>query len=153
MRQLFCWAVLTPVFVMTLGCASEHDLTWYRDFYYQHCEDMAWNYREGHYERVSLYHMEKYFEDRVGKMTVAELKDLMGVPRVVPPTDGYYRDALASLYGQEIEDNEDWKGGNKHDLVLHYGEGGPPHSIPDESLNLFFAAKNGVIVSVWMLAP
>ncbi|MCE5325978.1 MAG: hypothetical protein LLG01_06145 [Planctomycetaceae bacterium] len=57
------------------------------------------------------------------------------------------------LYGWNILEEDDWKGHDKHDVVLHYGEKGPPHSSPDESFNLFFAAKNGVIVSVWLLAP
>ena len=145
--------VLGAVVAGSFGCRTADDLTWYRDFYNRHCEDMAWNYRHGDYGRADLQDMEVYFRSRMGKMTVAELKETLGEPRVVPPEDSYYRNALAPLYGWEIVDNADWKGGTKHDLVLHYGEDGPPHWISDESSNLFFVAKNGVVVSMWCLFP
>ncbi|MCE5325977.1 MAG: hypothetical protein LLG01_06140 [Planctomycetaceae bacterium] len=85
MRHPICRAILILGTAAMLGCAQNEDLLWYRNFYNQHCEEMAWNYREGHYEHVSLYDMETYFEDRVGRMTVTQLEDLMGPPRVVPP--------------------------------------------------------------------
>ncbi len=113
---------------------------------------MAENYRSRRYEWVPLVDMERYFQDRVGKMTVADLKRLLGEPRIVTREDSYYPNALMSLYGLETVEDPNWDGGDKHDMVLHYGENGPPHGIPDESFNLFFVVKNGIVVSVWVLA-
>ena len=110
------------------------------------CETMADHYRCGRYDQSSFPDMESYFRRRIGKMTISELKGLLGEPRVVSPKDDYYTYALAGLYydssGQPEEVPHD-----KHDQVLHYGENGPPeHSIPDESFSIFFVMKDGVVI-------
>ena len=144
--------VLLAIVAGSCGCGPTDDLSWYRDFYNRHCEQIAENYRSRRYQWVSLPDMEHYFQVRVGKMTVADLKRLLGEPRIVTPEDSYYTDALMGLYGLETVEDPNWHGGDKHDMVLHYGEEGPPHWIPDESSNLFFVVKNGIVVSVWVLA-
>ncbi len=118
------------------------------------CELMAENYRLGRYNKVNLEAMIYYFERRIGKMTSADLKRLLGPPRVVTPKDGYYDYALAAVYGLDgFGDAESYRD-DKHDQVLHYGENGPPeHWNGDESSNLFFILKNDVVIAVRGLFP
>jgi len=119
---------------------------------------MAADYRMGRYKRVNFYDMIDYFERRIGKMTCADLKRLLGEPRVVTPKDCYYGNALADVYPDVYGPDAPWdpepRADDKHDQVLHYGENGPPeHWIADESLNLFFVIKNDVVISMWGLFP
>ena len=101
--------------------------------------------------------MRGYFEKRVGTMTAAELRALLGEPRVVVAKDCYYGQALSCIYGLDALDVEDRDADDKydkHDQVLHYGESGPPdHWIADESLNLFFVMKDDVVIGMWCLFP
>lgn len=136
--------------VGSIGCGPSDEFLYYRYQYETRCENMARNYRDGNYRWVDFNHMGGYFKYRVGKMTAAELRGLLGEPRVVTPKDCYYGDALWCVYGDVVLDEDNWDGYDKHDQVLHYGEGGPPeHSIPDESSNLFFVLKDNVVVGVW----
>lgn len=123
--------------------------------YYDYlCESMAEDYRCGRHNRVVFSYMEYYFQRRIGKMTISELKGLLGEPRVVSPGDGYYIDSLAGIYYADRAEQPVEVPHDKHDQVLHYGEGGPPrHSIPDESENLFFVVKDGIVINLWVLAP
>lgn len=115
---------------------------------------MAEDYRSGRYEKVNFADMTRYFEDRIGNLTVADLKDLLGESRVVTKEDSYYTHALNIFYDLDVVSDPDWDGGDKHDQILHYGEFGPPeHRIPDESRNLFFIVKNDVVVAMRTLFP
>jgi hypothetical protein len=143
--------------VGTIGCATPTPATklpFYREQYNAYCELMAENYRLGQYKRVNFEAMTDYFESRIGKMTSADLKRLLGPPRVVTPKDGYYDHALAAVYGIDGFGDAESYGNDKHDQVLHYGENGPPeHWIADESSNLFFILKNDVVIAVRGLFP
>ena len=152
------WKMMVIVLatVSFIGCAETEDLTWYRDHYNRQCEHIFAEYRN-HQPKPggmipNLHETEHYFRVRLGNMTVNELKALLGEPRIVTPKDSYYIDALGPLYDYAMVGNPNWRSGNKHDLVLHYGEEGPPHWIPDESTNFFFIAKDGVIISLWVLS-
>jgi len=118
------------------------------------CETMAGDYRCGRYNRVIFDYMADYFQRRLGKMTTAELKGLLGEPRVLSPDDPYYVDALCGVYYPDRAQQPETVPHDRHDRVLHYGENGPPeHSIPDESQNLFFVVKDGIVISMWGLYP
>jgi len=100
--------------------------------------------------------MTDYFERRLGKLTVADLKGLLGEPRVVTLEDDGddYRHALNIFYGLGVVSDPDWDGGDQHDHVLHCSEYGPPeHRMPDESLNLFFIIQHGVVIGMRTLFP
>ena len=150
---------LTTWIALLSGCTASvpqqvpEDYDFYRFYYETACLRSAQDYREGRFENAPLGDIQHYFACRTGKLTEAELKALLGDPRIVPPEDDYYRDALQSVYGYEILDDPDIPAVGKHDRVLHYGEYGPPHGVPDESLNLFFVVKDGVVVGVWGLFP
>jgi len=109
-------------------------------------------YRQGQCEKADLVILSDYFQSQVGKMTVAEVKALMGEPKVLTPKDGYYTYACEPLYDYP-DDETTMKG--KHDQVLLYGENGPAgdHWIGDETLNLFILFKDGLIVSTRLLSP
>ena len=118
-----------------------------------HYQEIARLYREGQYEKVVLGDLLPYFHQRTGQMTVADLKRLLGEPRVVTPESCWYRDALSSVYGWgHIEDPDRDRPEGKHDQVLVYGEMGPPdHWIADESSSLWFVTKDGIVIGVWEL--
>ena len=138
----------------SFGCGPSDELLYYRFRYEMCCENMAFEYRRGHYDKANFHHMRGYFEKRVGTMTAADLRALLGEPRVVIPKDCYYGDALSCIYGLDALDVEDWDAYDKHDRVLHYGENGPPeHWIADESFNLFFVMKDDVVIGMWCLFP
>jgi len=133
-----------------IGCGPSEEFLYYRERYEACCENMADNYRKGNHSAADFNHIAGYFKYRVGKMTAAELRGLLGQPRVVTPKDCYYGNALWCVYGDVVLEEDNWDGYDKHDQVLHYGQSGPPdHSIPDESSNLFFVLKDGVVVGVW----
>jgi hypothetical protein len=136
-----------------IGCGTSDELDFYRSRYEMCCEFMAVKYRSGDYDAVSMHHMLGYFKKYVGKMTVEELRYLLGEPRVVTPKDEYYGDALSCIFGFYATDPENWDEYDKHYQVLLYSECGPPdHWISDESTSLFFVIKNGVVIGVWVLA-
>jgi hypothetical protein len=117
-------------------------------------EHMAEDYRLGQYEKVDFIALASFFRERVGELTVAELENLLGEPRVVKREDPYYLHALTMFYDLDVVSDPDWDGGDEHDQVLHYSEYGPPdHRMPDESFNLFFIVKNDVVVGMRTLFP
>jgi len=112
--------------------------------------EVARLYREGEYEKVWLPDLLPYFQARLGKIRASEVRQLLGEPRVVSRDDGYYDYALIAAYGYADVEDPDFR--RKHDEVWHYGETGPPHRIPDESANLFFVIKDGIVIAVRDLA-
>ncbi len=112
-------------------------------------QKIARQYREGSYETALLPDLLPYFQARLGRMSASELRRMLGDPRVVLHDDNdYHRYALGPVYGYENTQDPDYRLQGKHDEVWHYGETGPPHRIPDESANLFFVIKDGIVIAV-----
>ncbi|NBC11133.1 MAG: hypothetical protein GVY24_05270 [Planctomycetes bacterium] len=152
--RCFLAVLIFTILANVTGCNTQKDSRSEHALYEASCERMAADYRMGRYEKVNFMEMTSYFDDRVGRMTVTELINLLGEPRVVTRQDMYYTHALNIFYDLDTVSDPDWDGGGEHDEVLHYGEYGPPeHRIPDESLNLFFIVKNDVVVGIRTLFP
>ncbi|HET6426808.1 MAG TPA: hypothetical protein VM389_00160 [Phycisphaerae bacterium] len=117
-----------------------------------HYHKMARQYRGGEYGKVCLPDLLPYFQARLGRTSASELRQLLGEPRIVSRDDNYYSYALVPVYGYENASDPDFRLEGKHDEVWHYGETGPPHWISDESVNLFFVIKDGVVIAVRELA-
>ena len=159
MKSCILSCLLLALFAGAIGCRTSAELRSHHGQYDAYCERMAENYRLGRYERVWFEDMTGYFERRIGTMTSADLRLLLGEPRVVTPEDDYYGDALAEIYPDVYGLDAPWDPtrpdpDDKHDHVLHYGENGPPtHWIGDESQNLFFVIKDDIVIGMWGLFP